>query len=175
MDRGRAILLAALGLPSFAAAAPSAAAPVAPDKNALAKVSINRPATLRKLEDLNFGCLIVTGAGTAVVNPDTDALTTTGGVTRTGANCPAYAALFEAVSPQRGVVIIRAPRNPITVTRFGGTETMTVSNWTVSGNSNRTVAAQEPFAFAIGGTLYVGANQADGLYTGTFAVDIQYP
>lgn len=175
MDRGRVIYLAGLGLLSFAAAAPAAAAPAAPDKNASARVSINRPATLRKLEDLNFGCLIVTGAGTAIVNPDTDALTTTGGVIQTGANCPAYAALFEAVSPQKGVVIVRIPKNPITVTRVGGTETMTVSNWTLSGNSNRTVAAQEPFAFAVGGTLTVRANQADGLYTGTFAVDIQYP
>lgn len=175
MDRLGVPFLALAGLLSLAAAAPASAAPVGPDRNAAATAAIYWPASLRKLEDLNFGCLIVTGAGTAVVDPNTDAMTTTGGVTQTGANCPAYSALFEAVSPQKGVVIVRVPKNPITVTRVGGTETMSVSNWTLSGNSNRTVAAQEPFTFSIGGTLNVGANQMDGLYTGTFVVDIQYP
>jgi hypothetical protein len=86
-----------------------------------------------------------------------------------------YAALFEAVSPIKSVVIIRIPRQPITVTRVGGTETMTVSNWTMSGSNRRTVAAQEAFEFKVGGTLFVNANQAEGLYLGTFDVEIQYP
>jgi hypothetical protein len=96
------------------------------------------------------------------MNPNTDALTTTGGVVAQG-GFP-YAALFEAVSPRKGVVIVRLPKNPITLTRVGGTETMTVSSWTISGGGNsRNVASQEPFSFAIGGTLAVNANQAEGL------------
>jgi len=167
------LALATAGLLSLAAAAPASAAPVGPNRNATAAADIRPPATLRKLEDLNFGCLSVTTAGTATIDPNTDAVTTTGGVIRAG--CLAYAALFEAVSPVKGVVIVRIPRQPITVTRAGGTETMTVSNWTMSGNSNRTVAALEPFAFSVGGRLAVNANQAEGLYTGTFLVEIQYP
>ena len=131
------------------------------------------PAPVRRLQDLNFGYLSVNGAGTAVIDPNTDAMTTTGGVTHLSGT--PYAALFEGISPVRGVVIIRIPRDPITLTRVGGTETMTVSNWTVSGNGRRTVAAQEPFDFKIGGTLSVNANQAEGAYHGTFTVDIQYP
>jgi hypothetical protein len=73
------------------------------------------------------------------------------------------------------VVIVRIPKTPITLTRVGGTETMTVSNWTLSGNSNRTVVAQEPFSFSVGGTLFVNANQVEGDYVGTFDVQIQYP
>jgi hypothetical protein len=115
----------------------------------------------------------VTGAGTAVVNPNTDAMTTTGGVLHAG-GFP-YAALFEAVSPAKAVVIIRLPRNPITVTRVGGTETMRVSDWTLSGNNRRTLAAQEAYEFKVGGTLTVNANQAEGLYVGNFDVEIQYP
>jgi hypothetical protein len=160
---------------SVAAAAPVHAAPVAPDRNATATALIAQPAQVRKLEDLNFGCLIVTGAGTAVVDPNSEAVTTTGGVTRVGANCLAYAALFEAVSPIKGVVIVRIPKDPITVTRVGGTETMTVSNWTLDGSSNRNVPAKEPWSFKVGGTLTVKANQVEGLYTGTFTVDVQYP
>ncbi|MEO6581403.1 MAG: DUF4402 domain-containing protein [Sphingomicrobium sp.] len=163
-------LLAALALvaPSLAEAAP-----VAPNVNATGTATITNPASLRKLNDLNFGNLSVTTAGTATVNPTTEALTTTGGAIVAGGLH--YSALFEAVSPVKNVVIIRIPKTATTVTRVGGTETMTVDNWTLSGNSNRNVVAKEPFQFNVGGTLYVNANQVEGLYVGTFTVDIQYP
>lgn len=161
------------GLAALVAPALAQAAPVAPDRNATATVQIAPPASLRKIEDLNFAYLSVTGAGTAIVDPNTDTMTTTGGVLHAG-GLP-YAALFEAVSPVKAVVIIRIPRNPITVTRVGGSETMTVSNWTLSGNSRRTVAAKEAFSFKVGGTLSVSANQVEGLYLGNFTVEIQYP
>jgi hypothetical protein len=44
----------------------------------------------------------------------------------------------------------------------------------VSGTGSRNVVAKESFVFSIGGTLYVNANQADGIYTGTFEVELQY-
>jgi hypothetical protein len=169
----RAFFPALLGLLLLCAPAVGTAAPVAPDKNATGTAAIMAPATIRKLNDLNFAFLSVTGTGTAIVDPNTDAMTTTGGVLHAGGT--PYAALFEAVSPVRGVVIVRLPREPITVTRIGGTETMTVSNWTISGKARRTVAAREPFEFKVGGTLYVNANQVEGEYVGTFTVDIQYP
>lgn len=173
MSRSGALTLGIAGLLSMSAAAPVHAAPVPPDRNATAAVEIHLPASVRNLQELNFAYLAVTAAGTAVVDPNTDTMTTTGGVLHIG-GVP-YAALFEGVSPIRGVVIIRLPKDPITVTRVGGTETMTVSNWTVSGKANRTVAAQEPFDFKVGGTLTVNANQVEGTYVGTFTVDIQYP
>ena len=173
MTRWASFFLYFAGLLSVVTAGPAQAAPVAADVPATATVQLRLPATVRRLQDLNFASLTVTAAGTAVINPSTDAMTTTGGVLHV-AGTP-YAALFEGVSPSKGVVIIRVPRDPITLTRAGGTETMTVSNWTVSGNARRTVAAQDPFDFKIGGTLYVDANQAEGMYMGNFTVDIQYP
>lgn len=170
----RFLTLLAAGLLSLATAAPAFAAPVASATPARSRAEIAYPAQVRRLQDLNFGYLSVTTAGTAVMNPNTDALTTTGGVIAQG-GFP-YAALFEAVSPRKGVVIVRIPKDPITLTRVGGTETMTVSNWTISGSGNsRNVAAQEAFAFAIGGTLFVNANQVEGAYQGTFDVEVQYP
>ena len=160
-----------LGLAVLLAPAPAHAA--APDRNATGTVLVSNPASLRKLEDLNFASLTAVGAGTATIDPNSDAMTTTGGVLH--ATGLAYAALFTGVSPTRSVIIIRLPRDPITITRAGGTETMTVDGWTLSGNSRRTVAAQEPFDFKVGATLHVGANQAEGLYAGTFPVEIQYP
>lgn len=173
MDRVRCFFLAIAGLLSITAAGPAFAAPVRPDKQARATVTILPPIAVRKIEDLNFGTLSVWSGGTAIVDPNTDTMTTTGGVVHSAGL--AYAALFEAVSPRKGVVIIRIPNKPISVTRVGGTETMTVSNWTMSGASSRTAVAQEPFTFKVGGTLFVNNNQAEGLYTGTFTVDIQYP
>jgi hypothetical protein len=162
-----------IGLAALFASAPAHAAPVAPTRNATSTVVITPPATVRRLEDLNFASLTVTTAGTAIIDPNTDGMTTTGGVLYAGGLH--YAAQFEAVSPVGPVVIVRLMRGPITVTRVGGTETMTVSNWTISGNTRRTVVAREPFSFKVGGTLFVNANQAEGLYLGTFDVEIQFP
>ena len=169
----RTLTLLMAGLLSIAAAAPASAAPKAATSPATARADVRHAVQTRTLQDLNFAAVTVTSAGTVIVDPNTDAHTTTGGVLRAGGS--AYAALFEGVSPVKGVVIIRIPTKPITVTRVGGTETMTVTNWTLSGNSSRTVVAQEPFNFKVGGTLMVSANQAEGAYIGTFNVDIQYP
>ena len=162
-----------IGFAALFASVSAHAAPVAPNRNATSTVVIAPPASIRKMQDLNFASLTATTAGTAIVDPNTDGITTTGGVLYVAGLH--YAAQFEAVSPIKSVVIIRIPRDPITVTRVGGTETMTVSNWTLSGASRRTVAAQEQFEFKVGGTLFVNANQAEGLYLGSFSVEIQYP
>ena len=169
----RALPLLGAGLLSIAAAAPATAAPVQANPAATGRVGIVLGTEARKLQDLNFATLSVAGAGTAIIDPNTDAMSTTGGVLHV-AGTP-YAAEFEGVSPRKGVVIVRIPNKPITLTRSGGTETMTVSSWTISGGKNRNVAAHEPFAFKVGGTLAVAANQAEGLYNGTFDVEIQYP
>jgi hypothetical protein len=162
-----------LGLAALSACSPAQAAPTPAVTNATAKVEIISGVNVRKLRDLNFAWLTAGGAGTATINPDTEVMTTTGGVLHAGAT--PFAALFEAVSPAKAVVIIRIPRDPIIVTRVGGTETMTVSNWTLSGNSRRNTVAHEQFEFKVGGTLTVGANQVEGLYLGSFDVEIQFP
>ena len=163
-------LLAALFL---IAPALAHAAPVAPNRNATATATITNPASVRKLNDLYFANLTVTTAGTAVVNPNTDTMTTTGGVLHVSGT--PYSALFEAVSPVKNVVLIRIPKTAATLTRVGGTETMTVDTWTLAGSANRNVVAKQPFSFKVGGTLHVNANQVEGLYVGTFTVDVQFP
>lgn len=135
---------------------------------------ILKPLTVLKTDDLNFGGLIPSPvAGTATVNPVTGAVTTTGGVT--AAPGATSAAAFVGVGTRRAPIIIRIPRNPITITRVGGTETMTVSNFTLDGNSTRHINAFEAFHFQVGARLDIGANQAHGTYVGTFDVTVQYP
>ncbi len=164
-----AFLLAFVG-PTNAHAAPPQL--VLPNKNATSTAKVILPAQIVKLYDMDFGYVTVTGAGTAIVNSSTGAVTTTGGVLFAG-GLP-HAALFEAVSPSKTVVHIRLPKKAVTLTRAGGAETMTVDTWTLNGVDTRNVVAHETFEFAIGGTLHVAANQAEGTYNGTFDVTIDY-
>ena len=165
------LLAAALLLaPAAAQAAPPQL--FLPDRNATGTANVILPATLIKLNDMDFGAITVTTAGTATVDSTTGAVTTTGGVLFAG-GLP-HAALFEAVSPSKTVVHIRLPNRPVTLTRVGGTETMTLDGWSINGAATRNVVARERFEFQVGGTLHVGANQVEGTYTGTFDVMINY-
>lgn len=149
------------------------AAPVAATKNAAGKATVLKSLSLLKIADLDFGELVVNGAGTAVIDPVTGATTTTGPVTPTGA--AGHPATFTATGSRNSVVNIRLPSAAVTLTRVGGGGTMTVSNWTIDGKTNRKVPLNNAFDFNVGGTLNVAAGQADGTYTGTFTVTVQYP
>lgn len=159
---------------AFALPVQAAAAPVAAERNAVATGAILHPLELIKRGDLDFGYVAaVTGAGKVTIDPVTNAATATGGVQLLGGT--PQAAQFTGAAKSSSVVIIRIPKQPITITRVGGTETMTVSNWKLEGLDKREAAAKVAFDFRVGATLNVGANQAEGLYVGTFEVSIQYP
>jgi hypothetical protein len=144
-----------------------------PSTNATGTALVLRPVSVIKLEDMDFGDLWPSAAGTAVLEPNADVLTTTGGVTRVGGT--PHSAEFAGSAQSSAVVNIKLPNQPSTLTRVGGTQTMTVSNFTLQGQNKRTIAAQTAFTFRVGGTLNVAANQAEGTYVGTFTVTVQYP
>lgn len=162
-------LLAAL----CACATSASAQTVLPDQDATGRAIVLRPLSLLKVEDLDFGWLTVTAAGTAILNPVSGAVITTGGVVATGGD--PLPAMFVGAASRNTPVKIRIPTRPVVITRQGGTETMTVFNWTLDGPADRKTGPERAFAFRVGATLNVGANQADGLYTGTFDVEVQYP
>ena len=165
----RSFAAALLVLPALA---PADAAPVAAE--ATARAALLHPLELLKKRDLDFGYVApAAAAGTVVMNPETDIATATGGVLLLG-GAP-HAALFTGAAKNNAVVIIRIPKQPITLTRVGGTETMIVSDWKLQGLDKRAVAARVSFDFRVGATLYVKANQVEGLYEGTFDVSVQYP
>lgn len=152
--------------------APLLAAPAA--VNSDADVVVLKPLTLLKVEDMDFGALFPAAtAGTATLDPVTGVVTTAGGVTLGPG--PTQPAQFAGAGTRNAPVIIRLPKNPIALTRVGGTETMTVDDWTTDGPKTRQIDAFEAFEFRVGGRLYVGANQADGTYVGTFDVTVVYP
>jgi hypothetical protein len=63
----------------------------------------------------------------------------------------------------------------VTLTRSGGTETMSLGGFNSSPNGAfqlDTVTGQS--SFTVGGTLTVGANQVPGTYAGSFTVSVEY-
>lgn len=157
--------LALLLSPAAATAAPVQA-------GTTGKATVLKSLSLLKIADLDFGGLVVSSAGTAVINPVSGALTTTGSLIPIGTVHPAT---FTATGSRNSVVNIRLPAAAITLNRVGGGGSMTVSNWTLDGKPNRKVPLNNAFNFSVGATLNVGAAQPDGVYTGTFAVTVQYP
>ena len=149
------------------------AAPIASPTPPAAQAALMRPLTLSKLADMDFGYLGVTTAGTAVINPVTNTMAVTGGVIRLGGT--PHAARFAGATRSSAVVIIRIPNGAITLTRVGGTQTITLDSFTLDGQSKRAMAQAGVFEFAVGATLRPAANQVEGVYTGTFDVTIQYP
>ena len=155
------------------APAAALAAAVSPPSKPGGRASLLKPLTLTKLNDMDFGNLGVTANGTAVINPVTDTMTTTGGVLRLGGT--PRAAMFRGVAQGNAVVIIRIPHGGINLTRVGGTQTILLNAFTLDGQSKRTMAQAGIFDFKVGATLRPASGQIEGLYTGTFDVTVQYP
>lgn len=172
MNRFASLLSLAFAGLLLAAPAGLRAAPVVTVSQA--EVAVLRPLTLLKRDDMDFGALYSSAAaGTATLDPFTGAVTVAGGVAL--APGASNAASFIGAGTRRTPVQLRLPRNPITLTRSGGTETMTVDDWTTDGPRTRVVDAFEAVEFKVGARLYVGANQADGIYVGNFDVTVNYP
>lgn len=163
------LLAAALALCAPATMACAATPPV----QATANAAIIHPVTVTKLKDMDFGYVAVTTAGTAVLEPNADSYSTTGGLTAVGGT--PHCAEFLGAAQSNSVVNIKVPTQPSTLTRVGGTETITASNFTLQGQSKRALAKADSFTFRVGATLNVPAGQVEGTYVGTFAVTVQYP
>jgi hypothetical protein len=162
----RGTIAAALLLaPTMLAAAPKSA-------GASGSATILHPLTLVNNQSMDFGILAVTSAGTAVLDPVTGTISTTGGVLALGGT-PA-AALFTGAASGGSVVNIKLSNQTVNLTRVGGTETIPLSNLTLDGPSKRTMAKASSFQFHVGGTLTLATGQVEGSYVGTFTVTAQY-
>ena len=151
----------------------SAAPALAEVEGATGRSIVLNSLNVTNTQDLDFGDLS-SGAttGRATVDANTDALTTTGGVTPLGGT--PNAAVFYAVGTLNRVFIVQIPNGSITLTNGSG-GTMTVSNWTSNGPVNRNLGPTGVAIIRVGGRLNVGANQASGTYSGTFSVTVVYP
>jgi hypothetical protein len=167
-------ILSGLGLAALALLAALAPRPAsAKTVNGSGKATIVTPLSLVNRSDLAFGAIVPSAsAGTVTVDAYTEARTTSGGVTASGGTVSA--AKFDGLSTAPSHLKIDVPNGSITLTRSGGTETMTVNNFELNGNKNDWVSGNDVFEFQVGARLNVGANQAAGTYVGTFNVTVNY-
>jgi len=131
-----------------------------------------RPLSIVKLRDLDFGRLAAgTTAGTVVIDPNTDARTTTGGVLAAGGT-PLAAQFYTYATGNQTLQVTRGPL-PV-LSRAGGGATMNVTQLTLNGPVLRTIGAAGLLDLRVGGTLAVAANQLDGAYSGNFDITVTY-
>lgn len=126
--------------------------------------------TLAKLTDLSFGDVFTSPtAGTVILTP-AGVRSATGGVTL-GSLSPSGAATFTVTGGASTTYAITLPTS-ITLSIPG--DTLTVSPVTSTPSLTGFLDASGNQTLAVGGTLNVAANQADGNYTGTFNVTVAY-
>ncbi len=132
-----------------------------------------KPLSLVRVNDMDFATLGVTTGGTATIDPVGGTMTVTGGLLHL-AGTPAPAR-YSGAALKRTVVNIRVPKQPVLIRRLGGTETLTVSNFTLDGQDKRNLADAAYFTFAVGARVTIPAGTVDGVYSGDIDVTVQYP
>jgi spore coat protein U-like protein len=138
-----------------------------------------KPTNIINIAPLDFGSIIpAAAAGTVIINAQTGVRT--GTVVTLAGGTFSKAQFVAAGTPLRVVTLTLNPSPTITIT--SGANSMTINQLRVSANGggpqpfgpNHTLNAIGVINFDIGGRLNVGANQAPGLYTGTFTLTMDY-
>lgn len=154
-------LIAAFGMSAVAADAAPATA------SATARARVLKQITVTNTSDLDFGT-IVAGTAASTVDVTTAGVRTCGaGLTCTGTTS---AANFNITGTVGSVVTISSPA---TATLSSGANNMTVT-LNRSASTLTLAAGAVNGAVTVGGALGLAANQADGAYTGTFTVTVDY-
>ncbi len=144
-------------------------------ENTEAFANIVTPITITETRNLHFGTISTSAAlGTCTLDP-AGGRTTSGGVTLTSLSPTATSAAYTVTGTAGISYNISLPITNVTVTRNGGTQTMTINTFTSSkaGNSS-TLSVTGSDTFTVGARLNVGANQIAGLYQGNFNVTVAY-
>jgi hypothetical protein len=167
----RKLLIAALT--AGVAVAPMPASAATPAQNANGKALILVPLTLTKIDDLSFGSVIPSGvSGVVTINPTTGARTFAGGVTGVPSDLGNRAYFGGAGTPTQQVIVTINPPAQLT---SAASDTIDVLGLTQNGSAIRTIdPVTRTFFVGIGGTVLIAANQAEGVYTGTFDVTANY-
>lgn len=161
------VLAAALSLglasPASAATAPGSA-----------NLNLFKPLLLAKTTDMDFGSLFppATGTGTIKLDPNGGA-TVYVGATAAGAS-PTSRAVFTSTATRLSLVFLQYPAGSITLTRVGGAETLTASNFTIDSAGVLRIVGTAPYTIGIGATLSVPSTAVGGSYLGTFTVTANY-
>jgi hypothetical protein len=158
----------AAALAAAAVATPAAAAP--PSASADSRALILLPLSITKVNDLDFGTVVPSSSsGTVSIAADGSGQSVTGGVTPVASGTATRAVFAGAGTAGQQVNIFVAPP-PALTDGNGNSVPISLS----LEKSLVTIDSTRAFSVGVGGTVTVGANQAEGLYSGTFTVLAQY-
>ncbi len=136
---------------------------------ATASAKIYQPIAIKKTADLNFGAMIATPNAGKVVLDAAGVRTASGGAVLASA-AGVSAAAFQVDGEPNTSYSLALPAS-ISITSSGNS--MTVDSFVADANTTL-LDSKGTQAFNVGATLGVGANQAAGLYTGSFSVTVAY-
>ena len=167
MNYAKYLIAAAVASVSFATPAAAAVQP-----QATGKALILVPLSLTEVDNLDFGTVVTSASpGTVTIPADGSVRTQTGGVTLVASD-PGFRAVFAGAGSPNQLVDLTLTSPPTTVD-LGTTDSMPIS--LVLESATATVdPVTRAFQVGVGGTVTVGANQTEGVYTATFTVDANY-
>lgn len=165
---------AALALGALlAVAAPALAAPVSAPTQPPGRALLLIPLTLTKVQDLSFGTIVpsTTTAGFVSINAVSGARTASAGLTLMPADVGQRGRFAGAGTPTQQVIMVLTP--PIELTNPAG-DTIPVLGMNLDGSPVRTIAADHTFFVGVGGSIFIAANQAEGLYSAEYDLTADY-
>ena len=136
-----------------------------------ASARIVSPLQITKTADLKFGNLASGPVAGTVDMAISDVRTASGGVTLIAAGNVSNAAAFDIIGYPDASFTISLPSSILIAS---GANNMQVDNFISSLGATSALDAQGAAALKVGATLNVDANQAVGLYTGSFDVTVAY-
>ena len=145
--------------------------PVSVSASAVIRAKIQVPLSITKMSDLNFGTMIATPtAGKVIIDP-LGVRTAVGGVVL--ANTSVFgvsAAAFQVNGEANTTFTVLLPTS---AQMTFGAYAMTVDTFVTDG-APYLLSVSGGQRLSVGATMYVGANQVPGQYSGTFAVTVAY-
>ena len=153
---------------------------LAETKQGNAEITIVRPLSFVIDDNLDFGSIIPSNVAGIVTMAPTGARTATGGIVIVGTGHTPASFAGQGTFNQRVDVSLGAnsifitgpgPRMRVRTFVIGSTPTAVL---TTAPTRFRIASANGIFAFPIGATLEVGANQPAGRYTGTWSITLNY-
>jgi hypothetical protein len=168
-------LAATVAALALTAAPAQAASLVSATPQAVAKVRILKALTLSQVEDLDFGTVVLSGAGAwggEVVTVSTAGVRTCGGGTNLTCSGATTAAEYNVTGSNNQVVVVTIPASVVIT---NGTDNLTV---TTSKSIGATVtmpnSGNTGLNFNIGGSLTLASTTPDGYYEGDIVVTADY-
>jgi hypothetical protein len=162
-----AAALAALALGTAPAEA------VTPTQQATATAKIYRPLTISFVQNLDFGTIVLSGAGAwagEVVSMSQAGAVTCGGGTNLTCSGSPQQAKYHLVGTNNAMVTISSPGFNLT----NGAATLAFTPNAPATVSLGATGATSGVDFGIGGSLTLASTTVDGVYSGTFNVTADY-